>query len=144
MKAVSHPNCYLFIAYCPLYLHRPMVDWCSFDSPRYYPACRFTTFYVAVFLCFAALPTLFVLYNLQKDVGSPPPLEAPSVKKNKRANCLLIIVHCLLLHLLRKVNFSRFWEIKNPLLERTGFEIDVVPPGIEPGTHGFSVRCSTN
>ena len=20
----------------------------------------------------------------------------------------------------------------------------VVPPGIEPGTHGFSVRCSTN
>ncbi len=21
---------------------------------------------------------------------------------------------------------------------------DVVPPGIEPGTHGFSVRCSTN
>ena len=21
---------------------------------------------------------------------------------------------------------------------------EVVPPGIEPGTHGFSVRCSTN
>jgi hypothetical protein len=20
----------------------------------------------------------------------------------------------------------------------------VVPPGVEPGTHGFSVRCSTN
>ncbi len=23
-------------------------------------------------------------------------------------------------------------------------EVEVVPPGIEPGTHGFSVRCSTN
>ena len=22
--------------------------------------------------------------------------------------------------------------------------LQVVPPGIEPGTHGFSVRCSTN
>ena len=22
--------------------------------------------------------------------------------------------------------------------------LKVVPPGIEPGTHGFSVRCSTN
>lgn len=25
---------------------------------------------------------------------------------------------------------------------RSNFQ--VVPPGIEPGTHGFSVRCSTN
>ncbi len=28
------------------------------------------------------------------------------------------------------------------ILDKQGFE--VVPPGIEPGTHGFSVRCSTN
>ena len=27
--------------------------------------------------------------------------------------------------------------------ESLGF-LYVVPPGIEPGTHGFSVRCSTN
>jgi hypothetical protein len=24
------------------------------------------------------------------------------------------------------------------------FVLKVVPPGIEPGTHGFSVHCSTN
>jgi hypothetical protein len=24
------------------------------------------------------------------------------------------------------------------------FSLFVVPPGIEPGTHGFSVHCSTN
>ena len=27
---------------------------------------------------------------------------------------------------------------------RGGWKEEVVPPGIEPGTHGFSVRCSTN
>ena len=26
----------------------------------------------------------------------------------------------------------------------TYFAFNVVPPGIEPGTHGFSVRCSTD
>ncbi len=38
--------------------------------------------------------------------------------------------------------------MKNPALTEvfTGFIMKggVVPPGIEPGTHGFSVRCSTN
>ena len=37
---------------------------------------------------------------------------------------------------------------KIPLSPKTfaGFVMKggVVPPGIEPGTHGFSVRCSTN
>ena len=27
---------------------------------------------------------------------------------------------------------------------RNGFYFKVVPPGIEPGTQGFSVLCSTN
>jgi hypothetical protein len=34
-------------------------------------------------------------------------------------------------------------DIKNPSKE--GFtDSEVVPPGIEPGTQGFSVLCSTN
>ena len=32
----------------------------------------------------------------------------------------------------------------NTKAERKFFRLFVVPPGIEPGTHGFSVRCSTN
>ncbi len=36
-------------------------------------------------------------------------------------------------------NFAKGIKTKNPLV-RVGF---VVPPGIEPGTHGFSVHCST-
>gem|GEM_PF-2750769 len=34
--------------------------------------------------------------------------------------------------------------IKNSDLAIGQIAIKVVPPGIEPGTHGFSVRCSTN
>ena len=29
-------------------------------------------------------------------------------------------------------------------LKFKGFGLNVVPPGIEPGTQGFSVLCSTN
>ena len=39
------------------------------------------------------------------------------------------------------------WTKRNPAQDRsiTGLmKGGVVPPGIEPGTHGFSVRCSTN
>ena len=32
---------------------------------------------------------------------------------------------------------------KKPLQNLTSQGLYVVPPGIEPGTHGFSVRCST-
>ncbi len=44
------------------------------------------------------------------------------------------------------------YAVKNAVKEKTlEYRIDnqgfakkvVVPPGIEPGTHGFSVRCST-
>ena len=45
-------------------------------------------------------------------------------------------------------------SIKKKILKIEGFDINkksphlrgsiVVPPGIEPGTHGFSVHCSTN
>ena len=35
----------------------------------------------------------------------------------------------------------RFLEIKKTALNLVRF---VVSPGIEPGTHGFSVHCSTN
>ncbi len=35
-------------------------------------------------------------------------------------------------------------KIRNQLLIKLLRIIFVVPPGIEPGTHGFSVRCSTN
>ena len=39
-----------------------------------------------------------------------------------------------------------YMGIKKALIEKSAFGFDnfVVPPGIEPGTHGFSVRCSTN
>ena len=33
---------------------------------------------------------------------------------------------------------------ENPLSEYTERGFSVVPPGIEPGTQGFSVLCSTN
>ena len=33
-------------------------------------------------------------------------------------------------------------KTKKPKSNDLGY--NVVPPGIEPGTHGFSVRCSTN
>ena len=36
-------------------------------------------------------------------------------------------------------------EIKKPFLNlRKALLNEVVIPGFEPGTHGFSVRCSTN
>ncbi len=43
-----------------------------------------------------------------------------------------------------KVNFHHFLKQKTHLAFADGFVFIVVPPGIEPGTHGFSVRCSTN
>ena len=46
--------------------------------------------------------------------------------------------------LLRKVNFPSNHRTKKPETSVSGFVSEVVPPGIEPGTHGFSVRCSTN
>ena len=52
---------------------------------------------------------------------------------------------CFFLH-----EFIEMLQNEKPLLEkslRQGFIMKggkVVPPGIEPGTHGFSVRCSTN
>ena len=33
---------------------------------------------------------------------------------------------------------------KKPPTDVRGFNFQVVPPGIEPGTQGFSVLCSTN
>ena len=33
---------------------------------------------------------------------------------------------------------------RKPPTEVEGFNFKVVPPGIEPGTQGFSVLCSTN
>ena len=42
---------------------------------------------------------------------------------------------------------SVFLEKENPVQAETIAGLmkgGVVPPGIEPGTHGFSVRCSTN
>jgi hypothetical protein len=36
----------------------------------------------------------------------------------------------------------RISKDKKAHLNKWAFE--VVPPGIEPGTHGFSVHCSTN
>lgn len=45
-----------------------------------------------------------------------------------------------------RVHFRHKKAIKKPkilIIKTLGFQI-VVPPGIEPGTHGFSVRCSTN
>ena len=38
-------------------------------------------------------------------------------------------------------------EMRNPLKNKKTPRLQglvVVPPGIEPGTHGFSVHCSTN
>jgi hypothetical protein len=35
-------------------------------------------------------------------------------------------------------------QTKRPKLAQGPFQIEVVDPGLEPGTHGFSVRCSTN
>ena len=38
----------------------------------------------------------------------------------------------------------REMETKKPVKKSLQAWSFVVPPGIEPGTHGFSVRCSTN
>ena len=35
-------------------------------------------------------------------------------------------------------------DLKNKKPLRSEVVLEVVSPGIEPGTHGFSVRCSTN
>ena len=45
---------------------------------------------------------------------------------------------------LLSVNAYGFCHKKTHLTKVDGFVHIVVPPGIEPGTHGFSVRCSTN
>jgi len=42
--------------------------------------------------------------------------------------------------LFEKVYFFSNLRIKKPETFVSGFTLDVVPPGIEPGTHGFSVR----
>ena len=52
-------------------------------------------------------------------------------------------------HKTRRLAFRASIQKEKSLLERTlrqGLIMKggVVPPGIEPGTHGFSVRCSTN
>jgi hypothetical protein len=47
----------------------------------------------------------------------------------------------------KSVNNSVTKKFKDPyksLIYRGLHLKAVVPPGIEPGTHGFSVRCSTN
>ena len=55
------------------------------------------------------------------------------------------LLHILLSHLIRRR--ASVCRIKKPLLsvENCGvMKGGVVPPGIEPGTQGFSVLCSTN
>ena len=49
--------------------------------------------------------------------------------------------------LLRLCYMLLVWVQKNPIQDFSIVGLmkgGVVPPGIEPGTHGFSVRCSTN
>jgi len=42
-------------------------------------------------------------------------------------------------------NPRKHWKMQNPAYFHTqGLDISVVPPGIEPGTQGFSVLCSTD
>jgi hypothetical protein len=47
-----------------------------------------------------------------------------------------------LVYFFLKSIFSGSYKNKKPETQVSGFK--VVPPGIEPGTHGFSVHCSTN
>ena len=45
---------------------------------------------------------------------------------------------------LKIVLHNVFKENNKPLIIKGLKGVFVVPPGIEPGTHGFSVHCSTN
>ena len=46
------------------------------------------------------------------------------------------IIDCYVLYYKKDLQFPRELQVK--------WKEEVVPPGFEPGTHGFSVRCSTN
>ncbi len=52
------------------------------------------------------------------------------------------------IHKDQAIDDIKFWKKSGQKIEQKRERFSsfpfVVPPGVEPGTHGFSVRCSTN
>ena len=45
---------------------------------------------------------------------------------------------------MHSIHYCYVYEKERPLMRTALMKGGVVPPGIEPGTQGFSVLCSTN
>jgi hypothetical protein len=82
-----------------------------------------------------------------------PPGFLPSWRRAKflwqtapaKAKCLLSVGFYFANPLMKAELSTLLCKIKKPLLRRGSFLLsNVVPPGIEPGTQGFSVLCSTD